>query len=714
MAANRDFNPYSPSHPPEGLYSLDTLQGSSAAVNTSRDDLPGAPIPALSSTAFLTDSRGAYGAIPEGNVYSAIASRKQAVPVVVVVVAVVVAIYVAVIKPKQQGGTSSDSESNSGDKQHGGGSSPRATLQIGRDGSTVTKADGSTFKYNNSFGGYWAYNSADPFDNSARPNSWTPALNETWQWGKDRVYGVNLGGLFVLEPFISPSIFQDYPSAKDEWTLSTSLAAAGQLEQVLEDHYKTFISEEDIAQIVGAGLNWIRLPILFWAIETSSDVGQDGSGQTVAEPFLVRMCWKYILRILGWARKYGLRVLLDLHTIPGSQNGFNHSGRKGTLNWLYGTMGLANAQRSLDYIRVITEFISQPEYRELIPIFGVMNEPFLPTVGRPQIESFNYQTYQMIRNITGVGEGNGPMIAFHTGFDKPVQWEGFLSGADRIVLDDHPYFAFTGAPNREPVNVTADGSDGMLMGGKWPKQACDQWGPERNASRKAFGITLAGEFSNAINDCGLYVIGVNVTAVYGPDCEYWSDASGWSDSTKQGLMNFAMASMDALGDWFYWTWKIGESKAGSVQAPLWSYKLGLEGGWMPKDPRDAVGACARYGYSPAPYDGTFESWMTGGVGAGTIAPSATQSIPAWPPSLSSVPTQSASLLPQYTSTATMVTLSPPTFSATSGVTPTASVGSGWANPKDTTKAVGPIPGCQYPFAWDAVDAPLPASGCVPS
>lgn len=35
---------------------------------------------------------------------------------------------------------------------------------------------------------------------------------------------------------------------------------------------------------------------------------------------------------LEWARKYGLRVELDLHTVPGSQNGLNHSGRLGSIN----------------------------------------------------------------------------------------------------------------------------------------------------------------------------------------------------------------------------------------------------------------------------------------------------------------------------------------------------------------------------------------------
>lgn len=57
------------------------------------------------------------------------------------------------------------------------------------------------------------------------------------------VRSVNLGGLFVLEPFISPALFQKYPAAVDEWTLSTLMAsdtASGGLNQI-EDHYNTFI-----------------------------------------------------------------------------------------------------------------------------------------------------------------------------------------------------------------------------------------------------------------------------------------------------------------------------------------------------------------------------------------------------------------------------------------------------------------------------------------
>ena len=59
---------------------------------------------------------------------------------------------------------------------------------------------------------------------------------------------VNLGGLFVLEPFISPSLFQKYQNlsfaVEDEWTLSLAMAndtASGGLQGQLESHYDTFI-----------------------------------------------------------------------------------------------------------------------------------------------------------------------------------------------------------------------------------------------------------------------------------------------------------------------------------------------------------------------------------------------------------------------------------------------------------------------------------------
>lgn len=41
--------------------------------------------------------------------------------------------------------------------------------------------------------------------------------------------------------------------------------------------------------------------------------------------------------------------------------------------------------------------------------------------------------------------------------------------------------------------------------------------------------------------------------------------------------------MDALQDFFFWTWKIGNSTTlGTSSCPMWHYKLGLQQGWIPK------------------------------------------------------------------------------------------------------------------------------------
>jgi hypothetical protein len=72
-------------------------------------------------------------------------------------------------------------------------------------------------------------------------------------------------------------------------------------------------------------------------------------------------------------------------------------------------------------------------------------------------------------------------------------------------------------------------------------------------------VTVAGEFSNGYNDCGLYLTGVNGSHSYGGDCALWQDSSTWNATVIAGVKEFALASMDALQDWFFWTWKVRPS-----------------------------------------------------------------------------------------------------------------------------------------------------------
>ena len=78
----------------------------------------------------------------------------------------------------------------------------------------------------------------------------------------------------------------------------------------LQQHWSTWIVEDDFKQIAEAGLNTVRLPIPHWLWKSA------GSEK---EPFLVGAELPYIDQALRWASQYGLEVMLDMHTAPGSQ-----------------------------------------------------------------------------------------------------------------------------------------------------------------------------------------------------------------------------------------------------------------------------------------------------------------------------------------------------------------------------------------------------------
>jgi glucan 1,3-beta-glucosidase len=144
--------------------------------------------------------------------------------------------------------------------------------------------------------------------------------------------------------------------------------------------------------------------------------------------------------------------------------------------------------------------------------------------------------------------------------------------------------------------------------------------------------------------------------------------------------------------------KIGNSSiTGIPTAPMWSYQLGLENGWIPLDPRDALGTCQSLN-SPfaVNFTGPYPAWQTGGAGAGTLEPMATSTIEVYPPTLSNAMGANPTLLPYYTDISANPTLPATTFTAA-----TASIGNGWADPQDTALAPAPISGCVYPDAWNA-------------
>ncbi|KAJ2913953.1 hypothetical protein MD484_g6462, partial [Candolleomyces efflorescens] len=383
------------------------------------------------------------------------------------------------------------------------------------------------------------YNSSDPFNNAAQPNSWTPPLNASWDFTTQGIHGVNLGGLFILERMTSPAIFERYPDTVDEWDLSIAMASDlsnGGLGQI-EEHYRTFITEKDIADIAGTGLTWVRLPIGFWAIETWP-----------REPFLERTSWKYIVRVLQWCRKYGLRVNLVLYSVPGSANGGTTGGKWGQLHFLSGVMGIANAQRTLYYIRVLAEFISRPEWTNVVPMLTIVHSPVYRAMGIDQMRNFYNEAYRTVREAAGYGAGNGPYLVMFDGTDSSsgIFEDGFMSGADRVILERIPSFI--------QLNETEGPIEEHMASS--PYNIC-RWGPRLNQSRALHGITIGSEITADFWNCGL-MNRAAVDATYGGGCNSWifTPIEDWSLGIKSTLLQYVSAQMDTLRDYFFFTWKV--------------------------------------------------------------------------------------------------------------------------------------------------------------
>ncbi|KAF9920622.1 hypothetical protein FBU30_009528 [Linnemannia zychae] len=410
-------------------------------------------------------------------------------------------------------------------------------------------------------------------DNSAQANSYTPPLNQPFDYanGTVKVHGVNLGGWLVLEPFITPSLFDPYikDGVIDEWTLCEHLGP-DEAKVLLENHYASWETEDTFVQLKKLGLNHVRIPIGFWAM-----------GNLVqGEPYVANISWNYLLRAIEWARKYGIHVMVELHAAPGSQNGWNHSGRMGQIHWL-------NA-----YLRQMTTFFSNSAYSHVNPIMDLLNEHAAFQIGSEKVVEWYRQAFTTLRQTTGAGKG--PWMIIHDGFVSLDAFNSIMPNADRIMIDSHLYIMFS--EDLMSLNQTSQ-----------LKFACQNWSTQLVTSTKSMGPAMVGEFSVAVNDCATYLNGINIGSCWdgtfsggsyrhslNSTCVGANDSSKYTQEYKTFLRQFFLTQIESFeqgAGWFYWNFKTESN-------PLWSYFDGVEGGWLPKDANSCDPAlCSSLGYT---------------------------------------------------------------------------------------------------------------------
>ncbi len=121
--------------------------------------------------------------------------------------------------------------------------------------------------------------------------------------------GVNLGGWLMMEGYIMHARNIAEQVFKKDFAAQLGPDILRAFEKYFRDH---FIRESDLKIIAGLGLNCVRVPFHHRLIERKPyQYDQNGVG--------------YLDRVLAWAKRYKIRVILDLHGACGSQNYDWHS-----------------------------------------------------------------------------------------------------------------------------------------------------------------------------------------------------------------------------------------------------------------------------------------------------------------------------------------------------------------------------------------------------
>ena len=251
------------------------------------------------------------------------------------------------------------------------------------------------------------------------------------------IKGVNLGNWLVLEKWMSPGLFAG-TTAEDEYYLPARLPR-DVYEARIRTHRAEYITERDFTRIKAMGMNTVRIPVPYFIFGDR-------------EPFIG--CVEELDRAFCWAERYGLKILVDLHTAPDSQNGFDNGGISGVCKWsqepeevefeLTVLERLAKRyghREGLWGIEVINEPITEEIWNQMdVPARYPAVDPKKAEGTRPNtlafIRQFYLDAYDRLRRYLPEEK----CVVIHDAFLLKA-WKGFMreDKYKNVVLDTHQY-----------------------------------------------------------------------------------------------------------------------------------------------------------------------------------------------------------------------------------------------------------------------------------
>ena len=323
-----------------------------------------------------------------------------------------------------------------------------------------------------------------------------------------KLRGVNLGGWLVIEKWMTPTLFTG-TNAQDEYTFMQTLGA----DKKIEHHRETFITESDFVWMSEHGVNAIRIPVGYWLF-------------TGDEPFTATL--PYLDWAMEMATKYDLAVIIDLHALPGSQNGFDHSGRIGKVEWFH---SIENRNKSIDALEQIAL-----RYKHSQNLWG------LQLINEPQVGLFHFKLRAYYRRayqrLSAILEPHTRII-FSDAF-SPRLFSGWLpSSPTQSVMDVHKYHMTTLLAQRFSMT--------------WYYRRLRRFAPllRRLSGRQPI---IIGEWSGALRQSAYNRISTDQHA-----------------QLTREYIERQLQTFDDVAGWFYWSYK-------TEQPGVWDFRSQVDAG----------------------------------------------------------------------------------------------------------------------------------------
>ncbi|KAF3045094.1 hypothetical protein E8E12_008575 [Didymella heteroderae] len=253
----------------------------------------------------------------------------------------------------------------------------------------------------------------------------------------NKIRGVNLGSLFIVEPWMSSNTWKSMGcgGAKSEWDCVISLGQE-KANTAFQKHWDTFITADDFDKMKDYGINTVRIPVGHWFVEETIIVGENWP----------RGGMQYLDKVAGLAASRNIGVIIDLHAAPGVQvagNAFT-----GHLTDDTGFYTSLNYARAYTFLSNMTERIhTNPCYSSTFAL-EVLNEP---EQGHDSLVSTYYpKAYSTIRSVESdlkVPKAQAltvQMMDSTWGAGNPRQ--NLPGDAVGLAFDNHRYLTYSSTP----------------------------------------------------------------------------------------------------------------------------------------------------------------------------------------------------------------------------------------------------------------------------